>query len=48
MVQQIWASRVDAFIREQNCFVIDLRDRYEYARGHLKQAVRMDAEFIEE
>lgn len=48
MVQQIWASRIVDFIKNRNCFVMDLRSVEAFRRGHLPKAVQVDAEDVEE
>lgn len=48
MVQQMWASRVGAFLATHNCYVIDVRDQEAYEKGHILNAVLIPAKDLEE
>ena len=48
MVQQVWASRVVDYIRKNNCFVIDLRSKEDFEKGHLPKAVSITVDEIEQ
>ena len=46
MVQQIFPEHVMEFIASRACFVIDIREKEEYRKGHLPKAVSVDEEEI--